>query len=225
MSLPVAILAGGMATRMRPITETMPKALVEVAGRPFAEHQVERLAAQGISHVVWLVGYRAHQIQDALGDGSRWGMRFEYRHDGPSLLGTGGAIGHALPVLGEAFFVMYGDSYLEADFGAVEDAFRASGRAGLMTVFMNDGRWDASNVEMAGGCIVRYDKKVRSAGMRHIDWGLGVLTPRAFDAFPGDEPLDLAEVYRDLLSRGELAAFEVDRRFYEIGSPEGLRDR
>ena len=121
MSLPVAILAGGMATRMRPITETMPKALVEVAGRPFAEHQVERLAAQGISHVVWLVGYRAHQIQDALGDGSRWGMRFEYRHDGPALLGTGGAIGHALPVLGEAFFVMYGDSYLEADFGAVTE--------------------------------------------------------------------------------------------------------
>ncbi len=224
MSLPVAILAGGMATRMRPLTEKIPKALVKVAGRPFAELQVERLRSQGISRVVWLVGYRAHQIEEALGDGSRWSMRFEYLNDGPTLLGTGGALQRALPALGDAFFVMYGDSYLEADFAAIEAAFRASGRAGLMTVFRNDGRWDASNVEFADGRIVRYDKHARTPDMRHIDWGLGILTPRAFDRFPEGEPLDLALVYQALLEHGELAAFEVTRRFYEIGSPEGLRE-
>lgn len=224
MSLPVAILAGGMATRMRPLTETIPKALVEVAGRPFAEHQVERLRSEGISRVVWLVGYRAHQIEEALGDGSRWGMQFEYLNDGPTLLGTGGALQRALPALGDAFFVMYGDSYLEADFNAVEAAFRASRRAGLMTVFRNDGQWDASNVEFVDGRIVRYDKRARTPDMRHIDWGLGILTPRAFDRFPEGQPLDLALVYQDLLERGELAAFEATRRFYEIGSPEGLRE-
>lgn len=224
MSLPVAILAGGLATRMRPLTESVPKALVEVAGRPFAEHQLELLASHGIERVIWLVGYRADQIQTALGDGSRWGMRFEYLADGPILLGTGGALRRALPALGEAFFVMYGDSYLECDLAAVESAFRASGRAGLMTVFGNDGQWDTSNVEFADGRIVRYDKRAPTPDMRHIDWGLGILTPRAFERFPDGQPLDLAVVYQALVARGELAAFEVTTRFYEIGSPEGLRE-
>lgn len=224
MSLPVAILAGGLATRLRPITETIPKALVEVAGRPFAVHQVELLRAQGIAKVVWLVGYRADQMEAALGDGGAWGMRFTYVHDGPALLGTGGAIHRALPYLGDAFFVMYGDSYLQCDFAAVEDAFRRSGRAGLMTVFRNEGRFDTSNVEFADGRVVRYDKQARTSGMRHIDWGLGVLTADAFEGYPAGEPLDLARLYQDLLAKGHLAGYEVTRRFYEIGSPEGLAE-
>jgi NDP-sugar pyrophosphorylase family protein len=223
MSLPVAILAGGLATRLRPITENLPKALIDVAGRPFAEHQVELLAGQGISRVVWLVGYRADQIETALGDGSRWGMQFEYVHDGPILLGTGGAIRRALPYLGEAFFVMYGDSYLECDFSAVEDAFAAAQKGGLMTVYRNDGQYDASNVEFANGRIVRYDKHDRTPAMRYIDYGLGVLTPRALALYPDGGKLDLARVYQDLLAADDLAAFEVKERFYEIGSAEGIR--
>lgn len=224
MSLPVAILAGGLATRLKPITDTLPKSLVEVAGRPFAEHQVEQLRRQGVSRVVWLVGYRADHIERALGDGRRWAMSFEYLHDGPALLGTGGAIRRALPRLGDAFFVMYGDSYLEADFPAVEAAFRASGKAGLMTVFENDGRYDASNVEFAAGRIVRYDKAQRTPAMRHIDWGLGVLTPRAFAPYADGDAFDLARVYQDLVAAGDLAAVEVPNRFYEIGSPAGLAE-
>lgn len=224
MSLPVAILAGGLATRLRPITETIPKALVEVAGRPFAVHQAGLLRRQGISEVVWLVGYRADQIEAVLGDGGDWGMRFEYLHDGPVLLGTGGALRRALPRLGAAFFVMYGDSYLECDFGAIERAFLASGRAGLMTVFRNDGLYDASNVEFAAGRIVRYDKRARTPRMHHIDYGLGILTPDALAGYPDGEPLDLARVYQDLLAADQLAAFEVSQRFYEVGSPEGLAE-
>lgn len=224
MSLPVAILAGGLATRLGAVTRTRPKALVEVAGRPFAEHQAEVLRGQGIARVVWLVGYRAVQIEEALGDGSRWGLQFDYVHDGPTLLGTGGAVRRALGTLGREFFVMYGDSYLDCDFPAVEAAFRASGRAGLMTVFRNEDRYDASNVEYEDGRIRRYDKKERTAAMRHIDWGLGVLTDRAFEPYPDGTVFDLSRVYQDLLARGELAAFEVANRFYEIGSPDGLRD-
>jgi N-acetyl-alpha-D-muramate 1-phosphate uridylyltransferase len=224
VSLPVAILAGGLATRLRPITETIPKALVDVAGRPFAEHQAALLRQQGITRVVWLVSYRADQIEAVLGDGRRWDMRFEYVHDGPALLGTGGAVQRALPRLGEAFFVMYGDSYLECDFGAVEGAFRASGRSGLMTVFRNEGRFDGSNVEFVAGAILRYDKQAGAGAMRHIDYGLGVLTPAAFAPYVEGEPLDLARVYQDLLAAGQLAAYEVSERFYEIGSPAGLAD-
>lgn len=224
MSLPVAILAGGLATRLRPVTETIPKALVEVAGRPFAAHQAELLRRQGVTCVVWLVAYRADQIEAALGDGSTWGMRFEYVHDGPVLLGTGGALRRALPHLGPAFFVMYGDSYLECDFPAIERAFRSGGRAGLMTVFKNDGLYDTSNVEFAAGRIVRYDKRTRTPAMHHIDYGLGILTPAALAAHPEGEPLDLARVYQDLLAADQLAAFEVAERFYEVGSPEGLAE-
>ena len=223
MSLPVAILAGGLATRLRPTTATIPKALVEIDGTPFAELQAALLAAQRVSRVVWLVGYLGEQIETTLGDGSRWGMRFEYLYDGPKLLGTGGALKRALPQLGDAFFVMYGDSYLECDFGMVENAFRRSDRTALMTVFRNDGEFDASNIEFAGGRIVRYDKRARTAAMRHIDYGLGVFKGEAFRPYPDGEIVDLATVYQDLLARDELAAFEVDSRFYEIGSPEGVR--
>jgi NDP-sugar pyrophosphorylase family protein len=212
VSLPIAILAGGLATRLRPITETIPKALVEIAGRPFAEHQVELLCQQGLNEVVWLVGYRARQIEAALGDGSRWGMRFNYVDDGPALLGTGGAVRRALSYLGRAFFVMYGDSYLECDFAAVEDAFHSGGRSGLMTVFRNE------------GLFVRYDKRQRTPAMQHIDWGLGVFRAEAFESYPADRPLDLAQVYQDLLARDDLSGYEVAKRFYEVGSAEGIAD-
>ena len=224
MSLPVAILAGGLATRLRPITSTIPKALVAIDGTPFAELQADLLAGQRVSRVVWLVGYRGEQIESTLGDGSRWAMQFEYLYDGPMLLGTGGAVKRALPLLGDAFFVMYGDSYLECDFQAVETAFRKSGRAALMSVFRNDGQFDASNIEFTDGQIVRYDKRTLTPAMHHIDYGLGAFTARAFETYPDGGTFDLATVYQDLLARGEVAAFEVDSRFYEIGSPEGAAE-
>jgi NDP-sugar pyrophosphorylase family protein len=222
--LPVAILAGGLAKRMRPHTEAVPKSLLEVAGRPFAEHQLLLLRARGVDRVVFCVGHLGEQLQDVIGDGARFGLSVRYSFDGPQLLGTGGAIRAARPLLGDAFFVLYGDSYLDCDYAAVEGAFRASGRSGLMTVFSNDGQFDDSNVLFEDGRILRYDKGGTCAGMRHIDYGLGALEARAFDAYQPSAPLDLAVVYRDLLARGELAAYEVHSRFFEIGSPAGLAE-
>lgn len=224
MSLPVAILAGGLATRLRPVTETIPKALVEVAGRPFAEHQLDWLTGQGIDHVVFCVAYRGEMIRQALGDGSRWKLQIEYVFDGGTLLGTAGALKHALPALGAAFFVLYGDSLLTCSLPSVERSFRASGRGGLMTVFRNDDQWDRSNVLFKEGRILRYDKSNRTPDMRHIDYGLGVLTDRALVKVPGDRPFDLAAVYQQLLAADDLAGMEVSERFYEIGSPEGLEE-
>lgn len=224
MSLPVAVLAGGLATRLRPVTETIPKSLVEVAGRPFAEHQLDWLRSQGINRVVFCVAYRGEMIREALGNGARWELSIDYVFDGQPLLGTGGALKRALPALGDAFFVLYGDSLLTCDLAAIEQAFLASGRAGLMTVVRNDDLWDRSNVQFEEGRLLRYDKAHRTPDMRHIDYGLGVLTARSLARFPPDRPFDLAPVYQQLLAAGDLSALEVADRFYEIGSPEGLEE-
>lgn len=224
MSLPVAILAGGLATRLRPLTERIPKVLVEVAGEPFAVHQIELLRRQGLTEIVFCVGHLGEQVAATLGDGQRWGVQLRYVFDGPTLMGTGGALRLALPLLGPAFFVMYGDSYLPCDFGAVEEKFRAERRAGLMTVFRNSNAWDRSNVVFLDGRILRYDKQERTSEMEYIDYGLGVLTAPVFDPYPPGVPLDLATVYQDLLAGGQLAGFEVTERFYEIGSPAGLAE-
>lgn len=222
MSLPVAILAGGQARRLGDVAVGTPKALLDVAGRPFAEHQIEILSRNSITDIVFLVGHLGGAIRDAIGDGSRWGVRIRYAFDGPRLLGTGGAIRHALPALGDRFLVLYGDSYLECDYGAVERAFLASGCDGLMTVYRNDNRWDRSNVRFEAGRIAVYDKADTTPDMHHIDYGLGALTAAAFDGYADAAAFDLAHVYQRLIARGALAAFEVTSRFYEIGSLEGL---
>ena len=223
-SLPVAILAGGLATRLRPMTERRPKVLLDVAGQPFAVHQIELLRRQGLTDIVFCVGHLGEQVEQALGDGRRWGVNVRYAFDGPTLLGTGGALRQALPLLGAAFFVMYGDSYLTCDYGAVAQAFRASGRLGLMTVVRNDDAWDRSNVAYAGGRIVRYDKRHPTPDMHYIDYGLGVLQARTFEAYPPETALDLATLYQDLLAADQLAGWEAPERFYEIGSPAGLEE-
>jgi NDP-sugar pyrophosphorylase family protein len=224
MNLPVAILAGGRATRLGSLTQAVPKSVVEVAGKPFAVHQIERLRASGFVDLVFCVGHLARAIEDALGDGSRWDVRIQYVHDGPIPLGTGGAIRRALDHLGEAFFVLYGDSYLDCDYQAVARAFQASGRSGLMTVFRNEDRWDRSNVVFEGGRILRYDKQAVTPEMRHIDYGLGAFRRSAFEGRAENEAFDLVAVYQDLIARDDLAGFEVPDRFYEIGSPSGLRE-
>ena len=222
--LPVAILAGGLATRLRPLTETVPKSLIDIAGEPFLAHQLRLLSSRGITRVVLCLGFLGEAVREYAEDGRRFGVKIDYSFDGPRLLGTGGAIRRALGLLGEAFFVLYGDSYLPCDYRDVERAFFAAGRPGLMTVFRNEGRWDASNVEFSDGCIVRYDKVNRSPDMRHIDYGLGVVRSGVFEAIADDHVHDLAAIYQGLLRRGQLAGHEVHERFYEIGSRAGIQE-
>jgi NDP-sugar pyrophosphorylase family protein len=223
-TLPVAILAGGRATRLQSVTQDVPKALLDVAGKPFAVHQIELLKANGLADLVFCVGHLGRAIENALGNGGRWGVRIQYVHDGDVLRGTGGALHHAIEQLGEAFFVLYGDSYLDCDYQAIARAFRASGRSGLMTVFRNENRWDRSNVLFEDDRIMRYDKQAATSDMRHIDYGLGVFRSSAFAGRSDAEPFDLVAVYQALIAQNDLAGFEVPHRFYEIGSPSGLEE-
>jgi NDP-sugar pyrophosphorylase family protein len=222
--LPVAILAGGLATRLRPITENIPKVLVPVAGRPFLAHQLALLRRQGIEQAVLCVGHLGEMVEREFGDGSAYGVKLRYSFDGPRLLGTGGALKRALPVLGSRFFTLYGDSYLTEPLAPVADYFHQSGLPGLMTVYRNEGRYDTSNVVFAEGVVQLYDKKNRRPEMHHIDYGLEMFDASVFDDWPSDGAFDLSEVMTRLVERRQMSGWEVKERFYEIGSRAGLEE-
>jgi MurNAc alpha-1-phosphate uridylyltransferase len=222
--LPVAILAGGLATRLRPITKTIPKALVEIAGKPFIVWQLEYLRDQGIDRVVICVGHLGEMIQKVVRTGEQFKMQIRYSPDGTTLLGTGGALRKALPMLDRQFFVLYGDSFLPVDFSVVQAAYVASGQEALMTVLKNGDRWDKSNVLFDTGRLVEYDKRNPRLEMNHIDYGLGVVSATLLAGYPLDHPFDLADLYQTLSKQGRLAGHEVTERFYEIGSHSGLKE-
>jgi len=221
---PVAILAGGLATRLRPMTDRIPKSLLSIAGRPFIFHQLDLLRSQGVDRVVLCVGHLGDQIRAAVGDGRSLGLAIDYSFDGAELLGTGGALKQALPLLGDEFFVLNGDSYLPCSFAPIQSAYEAAQRPALMTVLRNDNRWDKSNVLIINGELIEYDKKSPRFGMSHIDFGLYVLSSDVFLTYGESRVIDLADICHELSKNGQLAALEVSERFYEVGSPRGIRD-
>lgn len=223
------ILAGGLGTRMWPEARTVPKTLLPVAGRPFASWQLDWLAGAGVTSVVYCVGYLGEQVHDHVGDGSDWGLAVDYVDEGQELRGTAGALrlAHDHGVLDERFLVLYGDSWLQVDPAEVFAAAAGSGLPALMTVFENNGLFDASNVEYADGRVIRYEKGLDPTPpeMRWIDYGLSALTRDLVAAqVPEGVVADLSTLCHELARDGELAGFLVTDRFYEIGSPEGLTE-
>jgi NDP-sugar pyrophosphorylase family protein len=220
--LPVAILAGGLATRLGSITKKIPKSLVEVSGVPFIFHQLARLKNEGITKVVLCVGHLGEQILNAVGDGSDFGLSIEYSCDGPVLLGTGGTLKKAVPKLGNKFFVMYGDSYLRCNFKHVQLVFEKSNKKAIITVINNDGRWDKSNTIFDNGTVVIYDKEKPHPYMDYIDYGLSIVCSDILDNKP--EIFDLATIFNELSIAKQLGGVEVYNKFYEIGSVNGLKE-
>ena len=219
----MCILAGGVGSRLGETVSDTPKPLLEVAGKPFIIHQLEMIASQGVREAVICTGYLGHRFEELLGSGASIGLSLKYSHDGETLLGTGGAVRNALPLLGEAFFVMYGDTYLTVDLQDVEATFMGSGLPALLTVLRNSNDWDASNTVVRQGKCVAYSKANPTDEMEWIDYGLSVLTAKTVKALdPG--PSDLASLYETLASEGSLGAYVVTERFYEIGTPSSLRE-
>jgi len=221
---PVAILVGGIATRLRPITEKIPKALVELAGEPFIAHQLRLLKYSGFSEVVICAWYRGKMIRDYVDTGAKFDLHVTYSFDGEHPLGTAGAIRKAIPFLGNNFFILYGDSYLPCDYRLIQASFESQSKQGLMTVYRNNGKWDTSNVEYVEEKLIAYGKKMKTPGMKYIDYGLGVFDRKVFDTLEENRVSDLEEIYQTLLKKNELAAYEVKNRFYEIGSIKGLKE-
>ena len=222
--LPVAILAGGLATRLGAVAENVPKSLLELNGEPFIFHQLRLLKAHGVQRVVLCVGHLEEMVRQVVREGQEFGVQVDYSFDGTALLGTAGAVKNALPKLGNSFLVLYGDSYLVCDYAAVAREFLRAGKLALMTVFKNEGQWDTSNAEYQAGRILAYSKNNRTPRMQYIDYGLGAFSAQAFAGVPTGRASDLAELYARILEEGQLAGMEIQQRFYEIGSPAGLEE-
>lgn len=221
---PVVILAGGLATRLHPLTQTVPKSLITINGEVFINHQLRLLQRRGIKEVILCIGHFGDQIIDKIGDGKQFDLHITYVSDGSKLLGTAGAIKQALPHLPDNFFVLYGDSYLPCDYMPIQKHYLQCRKSALMTVFKNEGQWDNSNVEFKYGQVINYDKKNRTEQMHHIDYGLGIFNKNVFTPIPDNMEFDLALLYQTLVVQQELAAYEVKERFYEIGSLNGIKE-
>ena len=219
----VLILCGGLATRLQPITKTIPKSLVMVNNKPMLQYQLDMLQKQGIRHVVLCVGYLGEMIQDTFGDKYR-DILLEYSFDGPKLIGTGGAIKKAYSKLSDTFFVLYGDSYLPVEYKPILEYFHTTNKEGLMTLFKNDNLYDTSNVVFKNNQIICYDKKNKITDMNYIDYGLSIFNVSVFKTYPADCSFDLSQVMVNLVNNKQLAGYEVFNRFYEMGSINGLNE-
>ena len=222
--LPVVILAGGLAQRLYPVTRTIPKALITVAGRPFIDHQLALLKEKGVTQVILCVGNLGTLIEEFVGNGARWGLEVRFAYDGDVLLGTGGAIKNAAGILPDAFMILYGDSYLDIDFKPLVQRFYADNLPVLMTVYRNQNALDVSNILMKDGRIVKYNKNDRDPAMEYIDYGLIVIRKEIFESYPSHEPFELSLVLSQSVDAGLVASYEVNQRFYEIGSIQGIKE-
>ena len=220
----MVILAGGLGTRLRPLTNRLPKCQVPVEGRPFLEHQLELLSRRGVRDIVLCVGYLGEVVLGHFGDGHRFGVNIVYAWERDGLLGTAGALKNATPLLDSEFFVSYGDSYLLLDYRDIMRRFRQSEALGMMAVYRNCDRLERSNVALRDGWVAAYDKTTRLPGMVYINEGLSVLRRRALRLIPDRIPFSQEQFYQLLIRRGQLQAYETEQRFYEVGSPQGLEE-
>ena len=219
----MAILAGGLATRLGYLTRNNPKSMLEIWGKPFLEYQLELLKRGGIKNIVLCIGHMGEQIERHFGNGRSYGLNIKYSLE-DRLLGTAGALKKAEALLNDTFFTMYGDSYLFLDFNAAMSYFKSQNKLALMTVFKNYDRYDRSNTVVEGNLVKKISKKEKAKDMVYIEYGANIFSKEVLEMIPQDQSYSLDDLFLCLIEMGELLAFEVKERFYETGSPEGLME-
>jgi MurNAc alpha-1-phosphate uridylyltransferase len=218
------ILAGGLATRLRPITERVPKSLIKIYDKPFLQYQLERLRDEGVTDIILCLGHLGDQIEKYFGDGRKYGVNITYSHDGKHLLGTGGALKKAERYLSEEFFLTYGDSYLFIHYRTVMSWFKKLDKQGLMVVYKNCDQYDKSNVSIEGNLVKSYSKTNKTKDMIYIDYGASLLRRDVLNLVPEDAVCSLEELFAQLIEQQQLLAYEVKERFYQIGSVDGIEE-
>ncbi len=219
-----AILAGGLGTRLYPMTHDIPKAMVPVAGKPFLERQIALLRAGGVTDIVLLVGHLADAITSHFGDGERFGVNIRYSNEGPTLLDTAGAVRQAMDLLDEKFFVTFADSYLDLPYRRIWDDFSAANREALMVVYRNDNKFDTSDIFVADGLVQAYQKSPPLPGAFYINDGLMIFRRESLKAIAPGTRISLQGFLQPVIARHGLMAWETGQRFFEIGSFSGLKE-
>ncbi|MDA4112345.1 MAG: sugar phosphate nucleotidyltransferase [Thaumarchaeota archaeon] len=218
------ILAGGLGTRLRPLTNTTPKPMVLVNGRPFLEYELKLLAKNGISDFVLCVGYLGEVIRDYFGSGEKLGISIQYSFDGEEPLGIAGALKRAEPILQDVFIVTYGDSYLRAEYAGAMKQFLRAGKLGMMLAYENHNRYGRSDLAIKDGFVTRYDKQHQTPDMVWINYGISILRRETLKSIPSDQKYDEEQFYGELIKKNELLAFVVKDRFFEIGTGPALKE-
>ena len=221
--LPTLILAGGLARRISPLSDTTPKSLININEKPFIFYQLEDLSRQGIKKVILCVGHLSNQIKDAVGDGKKFGLKICYSEDGREQLGTGGSINKALPLAGNHFMVLYGDSFVSLNYKKIIKEYFHHNKPTLMTIYRNKDLYDKSNVSILNNNLIEYNKKNPKKTMSLVDYGLSVISRESFKRYAKDQ-FDLSDYYEYQSENSNLVGYEVFERFYEIGSLEGIRE-
>lgn len=222
--LPVVILSGGLGTRLGKLAEHLPKSLIEICGKPFIEWQLKLLVSHGVKRIIYCTGHMSDKIKERISQCNIYDLEIDFSEDGKSLLGTGGAIRNALEFLPEEFIVLYGDSYLEMDYKKFCADFNDPEISALMSVYKNSNKLDRSNILLKNGIIEKYQKFNSLPEMEYIDYGATIYRRSCFQEFSKGKPFDLADLIQKLVKSRQISGFEVEKRFYEVGSLRGIED-
>ena len=220
------ILAGGLGTRLRPITTQMPKVMVTVNGIPFLEHQLRLLRRYCITDILVLSGYMGQCIEEYFGDGRRFGLNVQYSRERVPL-GTGGGLRYAAPLLEERFLLLYGDSYLPMDYQDLCQERDSKGVKCAIAVYDNS-RADSgvhNNIQLdRQGYVIQYRKQyVDDARFSHVDAGVLACRRSIVEFIPPDESVSLEEsIFPLLIAQRQLFAYKTAQRFFDIGTSERL---
>ena len=197
--------------------------MVEILNKPFLAYQLDLLRANGIVDIVLCIGHLGKQIRETFGDGSKYGVRIRYSVENKPL-GTAGALKQAESLLRNIFFVIYGDSYLFLNYKEVMSYFISQNKLGLTTIYKNHDDYGQSNIVISSNMVLKYSKTERRKDMVYIDYGASIFKKQVLQLVPENRGYSLEDLFVCLIDREQLLAFEVNERFYEIGSPQGLKD-
>jgi N-acetyl-alpha-D-muramate 1-phosphate uridylyltransferase len=222
--IPVVILCGGQSTRLSPLTEKRPKSMIEVLGKPFIDHQLTLLKKNNVTKVILCIGKYGDQIWDYVKDGLNWGLSVKYSDDGEKLLGTGGALLNARPILPDEFIVMNGDSYLDIDYNTIVTKFHHKGKPILMTVYPIKGTNFVGNVCVRHNKIVDYNKSGKNRDMNYIDYGITPMKKWLLDYFPSGDAFDFGQIYSQMIQEHGVSCYQSPKIFHEIGTHDGLEE-
>jgi len=220
----IVVLCGGKATRLYPLTKKIPKSMIKFERKPFLEHQLDLFKKNRIFDIVLCVGYKAEQIKKYFGNGKNFGVEIKYSSDKKKLLSTGGALKKAENLLEDSFLVMWGDSYLPFNFQKAIKFFKKFDKFGAMTVFKNLNKYEPSNVEVEKNLVKSYSKKRKTKKMKYIDYGVSIFKKEALKFIPKNKVYDLTKLQQTLIKKKQLLAYPAEKRFYQIGSPDGLEE-